>query len=367
MIFSLLVFESILDVIIFFLGIVLLLNAKDNHLKFWWGITVAIVGGLLLIHNIRWSIIYLFSSDYATFYELLNFTEMLQWLIFITAFSLFPIVSLYSGYFTPLRLMIYFLPAGFIVLISICYILFNGQVTTLIGFYSIFENIDQMDVKLRIVVFVVSILFPIFYFFIPLLKNISSVRRKATPTMTLYITIFTLIIFYYVAYTLFINDFILNTYGIFVAVSCMFFSILYLLYEDPLSSHISLRENDIRKEPYKNISLYEALYCQMTSYLEQYKPFICPNYSIEDLIEALNTRQSLLVEAIKKSGFTGFREYINYLRIEHFKQQAKDNRGKSIKELMNESGFTSRSSFYRLFAAHEQITPKEYIKKMYEL
>ena len=47
-----------------------------------------------------------------------------------------------------------------------------------------------------------------------------------------------------------------------------------------------------------------------------------------------------------------------HLRTEYFKQLAAAMPGVSVKELMFRCGFTSRSSFYRLFAGQENMSPR---------
>lgn len=52
------------------------------------------------------------------------------------------------------------------------------------------------------------------------------------------------------------------------------------------------------------------------------------------MAEALNDKERNISDAIKSQGFTGFREYINYIRLEHFKQLIAQNPKKNVKELM---------------------------------
>ena len=85
-------------------------------------------------------------------------------------------------------------------------------------------------------------------------------------------------------------------------------------------------------------------------------------YSIKDLAEALNDKERNISDAIKSQGFTGFREYINYIRLEHFKQLIAQNPKKNVKELMFACGFSSRATFYRNFSERYGISPSKFIE-----
>jgi len=76
----------------------------------------------------------------------------------------------------------------------------------------------------------------------------------------------------------------------------------------------------------------------------------------------LGEKKHSISEAIKSGGFTGFREYINYRRLEYFKQLAAENSNKNVKELMYLCGFTSRATFYRNFSDKYGVSPSKYIE-----
>jgi len=78
----------------------------------------------------------------------------------------------------------------------------------------------------------------------------------------------------------------------------------------------------------------------------------------------LGIKEQVIIQAIKSAGFTGFKEYLNYQRLEHFKVLASNNSHISIKELMFACGFSSRSTFYRVFSEQYGITPIKYINSL---
>lgn len=105
-----------------------------------------------------------------------------------------------------------------------------------------------------------------------------------------------------------------------------------------------------------------------SSFVVAYCPGDCltnPQYALQDLLNDLNTNENRLDKALHYDGFSGFRDFINFHRLQYFKEQARLQKDLSVKELMFMSGFTSRSSFYRYFANVEKMSPGEYMDMLH--
>ncbi len=357
----LLLFESVLDIVLLVLGVILIFRARDNRSKLYWGIMSAFVGVFLFQDNISWVILFNTTDLTAMSCGLLVMKRMLKWYLLGTYVFIFPLVFLRSGYITPMKMLVLSLPVGATALTIGCYFLFNGRITELYSFQSIIHNTGRFDVKLRLFIFAITVVIPVVYFFIPVLCDLSTVKKKLTPAMWIYVISMILMLSYYIFFTVCLNNFIFYTYGGILVSFCIFFSILYLFNENPFFSATKTpQERETDKK-----ALAGILYSTMDAYLKTHQPYIDPEYSLKGMACDLNAKETILVEAIKYGGFTGFRDYINYLRVEHFKKSAQLQRGKLVKELMHESGFTSRSSFYRIFVSYEQMSPAEYIEKLY--
>ena len=96
--------------------------------------------------------------------------------------------------------------------------------------------------------------------------------------------------------------------------------------------------------------------------LNRQHPYTDQRYNIELLAKSLNKQEHDISAAIKSQGFTGFREYINYLRLEYFRQLAAENPKSNVKELMFACGFTSRATFYRNFSEKYGVSPSKFIE-----
>ena len=104
--------ELAFDFIAFAMGCVLIGQAKDNYLKLYWGIIAASIGLFFVWENIGWLMIVTDTPEYR-FTSLLSIDKMLKWYALASVVSLFPMASLYPGYFNHLRLLIFLLPPVF--------------------------------------------------------------------------------------------------------------------------------------------------------------------------------------------------------------------------------------------------------------
>ncbi|PWN06517.1 helix-turn-helix domain-containing protein [Rhodohalobacter mucosus] len=94
-------------------------------------------------------------------------------------------------------------------------------------------------------------------------------------------------------------------------------------------------------------------------------PYRNPNFTLRDAALALDTTDKKVSALLNNHMNTGFSEYINRLRINAFLDGLK--RGEldrlSITGLSLQSGFSSKTSFYRAFKKETGCTPSEYLEK----
>ena len=74
------------------------------------------------------------------------------------------------------------------------------------------------------------------------------------------------------------------------------------------------------------------------------------------------SNKTTLHEAIKAVTGKTMQEYVQYLRLEEAKRMLEDNIFHTIEEIVEECGFKSRSTLYRLFGERYNISPGEYRK-----
>lgn len=356
------IIDFLFDLAMVVFGIVLLCKSRGNRMRLIWSALTLTIALIFIDDNIK--LLLSRGGPLAThgfpYTDILVMGRMMEWIFPATACSLFPLLSLRPGFLTPARLLLFAMPVGAAMLTGVCYEAFNGHTTRLYGLADVWANIGETDVAVRLFIFAMGIVVPAVYFLFPALSEKTRLKRKATPMMWLFIAGMVVMLLYYAVFMVVPSEFMFGTIN--VVVECFFisFSVLFLLYEDPLSSRGQSVPHTVTHP-----SPAESLYAAMEAWMADHHPYSDPDYSADGLARDMKARRPLLVEAIKAGGFSGFREYVNYLRVEYFKRQAAiHHSNKSVKELMNDCGFTSRSSFYRLFSAYEQITPSEYIDRL---
>lgn len=355
MILSELIIELIVDFITIILGIIVIIRHKQNKPRLFWGITTVFIGVFFCWENINWICICIQNPKYE-YNDILNLDKILKWFAPATLVSLFPVASLRPGYLNKKRILVYFLPFLCVSVISGTYLINNEPITHIYTASEIFYHIDKFDIKLRLLTFIISIIIPLTYFTYPVLSR--NTYRKLSPKMFIYLGFNFLLLTCYMLFTLNINTFIFNAFGITTILFAITMSIMYLNSENPLSVHVgNIWSTD------KNNSNTSTLFFAIENYLNSSQNFKDPNYTIKELTSAFSSyTESDINQAIKKAGFTGFREFMNYHRLECFKNLSVESPNKTIKELMFECGFTSRTTFYRIFSEQYGISPVNFRK-----
>ncbi|MBU2555644.1 MAG: helix-turn-helix transcriptional regulator [Bacteroidetes bacterium] len=90
--------------------------------------------------------------------------------------------------------------------------------------------------------------------------------------------------------------------------------------------------------------------------------FLIPDISLDEAARALNIQGSQLSQLIKENGFSNFYQFINSQRIEKSKlllAEIPDNH--VIDSVISQSGFNSRSTFYRVFKETTGLTPSAFL------
>lgn len=352
--------ELTLDLIALISGIILIFRAKDNYPKLYWGIIAACIGLMFSWENIGWLTIVTDTPEY-NFIDLLNIEKMLKWYALANIVALFPIASLSPGHLNHFRIFTFLLPPIITITVGICYLGFNGVITPIYSLNEIIPNINNTDVKLRICIFLLSVLTPLFILIYAIFST--KTYRRINKNMHLFIGFLFLFLGIYTLFTLSINEFIFNLFGITAIVFTVLFSVLYLRHENPFSDHISMVYSTEKEMPHiKNSPQLLPLFSTIETYLKEKHPYTDQLYNMKDLAKSLNKKEHDISMAIKSQGFSGFREYINCNRLEYFRRLAVENPGKSMKELMFASGFSSRATFYRNFSDKYGVSPSQFLE-----
>ncbi len=90
-----------------------------------------------------------------------------------------------------------------------------------------------------------------------------------------------------------------------------------------------------------------------------------PKITISNISSSTQMHEKYISKLINTFSEGNFNDFINRLRIEEFKRnlEKKSYKNYSILGIAKESGFSSKSTFYKAFKKHEKLSPSEYMKK----
>ncbi|MDD3107841.1 MAG: hypothetical protein PHV49_01325 [Alistipes sp.] len=334
--------EIIFDLFVLGLAGGLMLRARHHRLSFMWGLVVALLALQLLHDNLYW-IMHTDAHAQQDHTELLSFSRMFKWFLFAQIIPLFPLASLRPGWLTPHRLIGLILPMGCVSLIALCYLKFNGYISPLYQASDILYFLNMLDVKVRLLFFIATILIPFFYFMLPFLPQWFPSQRKVTPLMRAYIGSSLILFILYIFFSLHATEWLFDLYGYAILIFPTLFTIACLRNKNPWSTP-DLQNTEAKVVNYLNQrpvrpEIY-TLHQQMTVYMTQEIPYTDCTYTIERLQEALHTTRPLLQEAIRYGGFSDFEEYIHFLRLTRYQQEVLQHPELPAQELMTRCGLS---------------------------
>ena len=102
--------------------------------------------------------------------------------------------------------------------------------------------------------------------------------------------------------------------------------------------------------------------------MQQSKPYLNPNLTLNELAVMLHTNRTYLSNFLHDELKMTFAAYVNMYRVEEAKKILSDKKYTSSKAALQDailySGFSSESSFYRIFKQITGMTPNEYKKTL---
>ncbi len=108
----------------------------------------------------------------------------------------------------------------------------------------------------------------------------------------------------------------------------------------------------------------QALVLRLEDHLERDRPYLEPGLTLHDVSEHLGASSNHLSQAINQGMGRNFYELINQRRVDSFTQMALEprNQHRNLLAIAFDSGFSSKSSFNRVFKQITGMSPRQYLE-----
>lgn len=105
---------------------------------------------------------------------------------------------------------------------------------------------------------------------------------------------------------------------------------------------------------------------RLLKYMSQYKPYLDNELTIYKLAKGVDIPSHHLSQVLSTGINKSFYDFINYYRVEEFKEYIKSgaNKDYTLLSIAMDSGFNSKSSFNRIFKNVTGVTPSSYISSL---
>lgn len=166
------------------------------------------------------------------------------------------------------------------------------------------------------------------------------------------------------------TTYIFIIFVIVVLILLLFYSRLLAKYKQIKNSVSNSQEVNIQKEKYSRVRIQEEevniIIQKLTNHIQVDKPYLNPDLKLQDVANAIECSSVELSQVLNIHLNTNFTEYINQYRVEDFiiRIQDKSANKYTLSSLSEQSGFSSRTSFFRSFKKIKGTTPAEYIRQI---
>lgn len=121
-----------------------------------------------------------------------------------------------------------------------------------------------------------------------------------------------------------------------------------------------MSEDAVRGEDPAELEKMQKLYGRVMKILENGRPFLDPDYSLQDLANAAFTNKTYISKTINTMGGKNFRQFVNAYRVQYAVELLRENPRLTVSQLAERSGFNSSVTFSMAFKLNMGETPGEY-------
>ena len=163
------------------------------------------------------------------------------------------------------------------------------------------------------------------------------------------------------------NQLELKAFALFQSVFLISIPVSLILTPQVLYGILIQKKLEVKEKSVGNISppvqIIEELSGKIHEIMKNNKPFLSSDFSLDQLVSLLDVPKHHVYQCLKDTMKIKFTDLRSHYRVEHAKELLVDLSKKNItiEAIGLESGFPTRSSFYRAFKLETGITPKEFV------
>jgi tetratricopeptide (TPR) repeat protein/AraC-like DNA-binding protein len=131
----------------------------------------------------------------------------------------------------------------------------------------------------------------------------------------------------------------------------------------PTSPMQEVVEDFVQEMDEQEIDKYRQLFIDIESLMSNQQMYKDPNLSIATLADVLNSNTTYVSRAINTFTENNFNSFVNELRVLAAQKEIKrEGKSANLNKIMEECGFTGRTTFYTAFQKHAGMTPAQFRK-----
>ena len=295
------------------------------------------------------------------YYHVLNIREMILGMCLRYLVTLYPVEVARPGWFNLRRWLLYVLPCA--VYVAVYILLFGRYQTPLDSFAELTANIDKPDVIMRL--FLLVFMLPIEFIWGCFHYN---PRRSSAGSSWLVVMLLLVsgISFAFVGNMLsralvwrMLHTFFFLTYTVYVMYIELFerIPVPKAIAAQPEQESMQKTADETQKE---SLLLVQK---QVRHAMEQAELWREPELRLEDLTRQVGSNRNYVTQAIQQMGYSGFKDYMNRLRVAYIKEQLQKHPQMNIQDIFYDAGYRSRGSAWRNFTTIVGCSPSEFIGK----
>ena len=242
---------------------------------------------------------------------------------------------------------------------------YDAETSVLLKIGKIVYDVGRLFFVIFSLIYVVFIFIKVKDFYNKDKDLFSETKRNTLSWLKILAVFFVLMMFSHLAIHILNNNQVLNNINLIVISHFMFAAFFWILginafRQSEIFDSVQINETEHYDE---NIKISKE---ELEDYLNNEKPFLNPEISVYDFCYRFHTNRTYLSEAINKSFSLNFRGLINQYRVQEavdlIEQYKRMKLEFTLEFIATKTGFSSYSSFLRVFKAELGLTPNEYVK-----